>query len=152
MTNRFMSILLMSALPPLNLPKLRLSRRTASAALASFELSKSGRPQAPRSRILPPAFPQIRQRLAYPVLCVWNLARSKAHLDTAQCPAQRQVVEKTQMPDAKHSAGELAESHAQRHVVALEDRAAQQVGVVTLGHHHRGDSGAVLDRIATKDL
>ena len=76
----------------------------------------------------------------------------QAHLDAAQRPGQHQVVEVAEVADPEHPALQLAEAGAERHVEALEDHAPHVVGVVALGHEHRGQRGRVLARVRAEHL
>ena len=67
-----------------------------------------------------------------------NARGRQRHLDAAQRSAQRQVVEESQVTDAKHLFRKAAEAGAERQVVARERFAAESIGVVTLGNDYRG--------------
>ena len=54
----------------------------------------------------------------------------EAHLDARQHPHQHQLVEVPEMTEAERATLEPAETGAERHVEAIEDQAAQPIGVV----------------------
>src|SRR5262245_46098606 len=81
-----------------------------------------------------------------------DAGKTKAHLDAAKRPDEHEVVEAAEMADAEHTARELRQADAERHVEVLEDDAAQSVGVVALRHEHRGHRVRVLPGILADDL
>jgi hypothetical protein len=76
----------------------------------------------------------------------------QAHLHAGQRAGQCQVVEVAEVADAEDLPGELGESCAERHVEALEDDAAQGVGVVALGNEDGGERAGVLALVQAEQL
>src|SRR3954470_7325088 len=85
-----------------------------------------------RCAFLAAACLQEIERIPYAVLIVRNVAKREAHFDSAERPAQHQIVEPAEMADPKNLAAHLAESLAQRQIVAIENRFAKRIGVVAL--------------------
>src|SRR3954470_1968753 len=80
------------------------------------------------------AFGQMLERGEHAALLVRHAGEREAHLDARQRPGEREIVEVAQVPDAENLAGETPQARPERHVVRLEDRAPERVGVVPGGH------------------
>lgn len=91
----------------------------------------SGAPENLTASALPAISSQLRRRRPM------RHARSgETHLDAGQGPNQRQFVALAEVTNAKHLAGELAQTGAERHVVGIEHGLAELVGVVPRRHQH----------------
>src|SRR6185312_15610355 len=83
---------------------------------------------------------------------VWYAPQAKAHFNAAQRAGEHEIVERAEMADSKHLAGELAKSGSERHVEVPEDHVPKAIGIVPLRHHDRGQRTGVLERFLTDDF
>lgn len=60
----------------------------------------------------------------------------KSHLNSAEGSGEREVVEASQVADAKYFAGDFRKTRAQGHVEMFEDCLSQSVGIVACGHQY----------------
>src|SRR6185312_9026366 len=68
---------------------------------------------------------------------VRHAGQTQPHLNSAQSSHQHQVVEVSQMSDAKYTARKLREPGAQRHVGVFQDDLAKLVSIMPLGYEER---------------
>src|SRR5580692_1166223 len=63
---------------------------------------------------------------------VRHAGQAQAHLDSAECSRQHQVIEAAKMADAKNFARQFGETRSERHVEVLQDDTAQTIRIVAL--------------------
>src|ERR1700738_2901081 len=95
---------------------------------------------------------QKRHRRRYAAGAVRHTGERQSHLDTAQRAQQSELVALAEMADAKHLAGKLRQSGAERHVVIFKHGFAELVGVVPRRHQYGGQDRRKFGRLLTQKL
>src|SRR5205814_620154 len=83
---------------------------------------------------------------------VLNASETQSQFDAGERTAEHEVVEKTEMADAKHLAREPPQARAKREVEALQHLTAKDIGVVAVRRHQRGQRVAVFVSVPAQDL
>src|SRR6185503_15858711 len=101
---------------------IRVARRALEAIIVAGEaLSRSpGRGCVTR---------EIIHRRLHSTVCERDPREFQAHLAAGDGREQRQIIAVTDVPDTKHAATHLPETHPERQVEPLEDESSQRVGV-----------------------
>src|ERR1700736_4497014 len=95
---------------------------------------------------------QKRHRRRYAAGAVRHTGERQSHLDTGQRAQQSELVALAEMADAKHLAGKLRQSGAERHVVIFKHGFAELVGVVPRRHQNGGQDRRKFGRLLTHNL
>jgi hypothetical protein len=65
----------------------------------------------------------------------------ETHFDTPQGSNKSRIVEVSEVADAEHLRGELAESHAKRNIEVVQNDASSVVCIVTVREQNSGEHG-----------
>ena len=69
-----------------------------------------------------------------PAIFVRDACQPKPHLNSAQGSGEHEIVEASQVTDAKNFAGDFGKTRAEGHVEIFENYFSKVVGVVAFGH------------------
>src|ERR1700732_608980 len=81
-----------------------------------------------------------------------NARDGERHLDASQSAQKSQIVDVSEVTDAKRAAGKLAKASAKRNIEMRERRRAKGVRVVSLGRQRRGQRRGIEIRIAAENF